>query len=387
MATTGVEQHIFEGGPKRILALDGGGIKGLLSLQFLKRIEQILAARSTSPDEFRLCDYFDLVGGTSTGAVIAAGLAKGYTVGYLERMYQELGQSIFQPSWFRKGLFRAKFDVEPLRKVLDREFGDITLGDERLRTGLAIVTKRLDTGSPWIVHNNPRGRYYKHRPGGTAVPNKDYRLAQIVRASTAAPHYFDGEEISVAEGVTGAFVDGGVSPHNNPSLQLLLLATLDGYAYQWPTGADELLIVSIGTGRSMTRLDTRNVMGSVAAKHALVSLASIMDDCAELVELMMQWGSSSVTGREIDREVGDLRNDVLGGGLPLFSYLRYDSVFDRNWLRDLGLDYSVKTVTELAQMDNPDNMPRLLEIGERSASSLVDPAHFPPQFDIGRPTA
>lgn len=69
------DEHLFNPGPKRLLALDGGGVRGMLSLSYLERIESILRSRSGDDLEFRLCDYFDLIGGTSIGAVIAAGLA------------------------------------------------------------------------------------------------------------------------------------------------------------------------------------------------------------------------------------------------------------------------------------------------------------------------
>ena len=58
----------------------------------------------------------------------------------------------------------------------------------------------------------------------------------------------------------GAFIDGGVSPHNNPALQLLMLATLEGHALRWPTGADQLLLVSLGTGSKTFALDQQDVM-------------------------------------------------------------------------------------------------------------------------------
>jgi len=75
-----VAERVKASGPKRLLALDGGGIRGVLTLEFLERIEQILKARSQKPEEFRLCDYFDLIGGTSTGSIIAAMLAYGYSL-------------------------------------------------------------------------------------------------------------------------------------------------------------------------------------------------------------------------------------------------------------------------------------------------------------------
>src|SRR5271156_5569539 len=82
-------------GPKRILALDGGGIRGILTLQFLKPVEALVKQRLGQ--DALLCDYFDLIGGTSTGSIIAAGLACGMTVAALEQLYKKIGASIFEP--------------------------------------------------------------------------------------------------------------------------------------------------------------------------------------------------------------------------------------------------------------------------------------------------
>jgi patatin-like phospholipase/acyl hydrolase len=75
-----LEEHFAAGGPKRILALDGGGIRGILSLGFLLRIEEILRERHGNDPAFRLSHYFDLIAGTSTGSIIAALLAQGESV-------------------------------------------------------------------------------------------------------------------------------------------------------------------------------------------------------------------------------------------------------------------------------------------------------------------
>ena len=80
------DRHLFAPGPKRILALDGGGVRGVVALAFLKEIERTLAAQAGRP--VRLCDHFDLIGGTSTGAIIAAGLALGHSVDELIDFYQ-----------------------------------------------------------------------------------------------------------------------------------------------------------------------------------------------------------------------------------------------------------------------------------------------------------
>jgi len=83
-------RHIFGHGPKRILAIDGGGVRGVISLTFLLRIEKILRERTNNP-QLRLCDYFDLIGGTSTGAIIATGLALGFSVEHLISIYFHVG--------------------------------------------------------------------------------------------------------------------------------------------------------------------------------------------------------------------------------------------------------------------------------------------------------
>ena len=118
-----------------------------------------------------------------------------------------------------------------------------------LQTGLAVVLKRVDTGSSWILGNNPRSKYWATPPDRAFIGNAHLPLANVVRASAAAPSYFDPEPIAIAEGqAPGLFLDGAITPHNNPSLFLFLSATLPPYGLEWPVGVDKLTIVSVGTG-------------------------------------------------------------------------------------------------------------------------------------------
>ena len=380
------DDHLLGPGPKRILALDGGGIRGALSLRILRRIEALLRERRPAGARaaFRLCDHFDLVGGTSTGAIIAAGLALGLSVDELDALYARLGRAIFDESWFRRGILRAKFSDRPLRAALKDTFGDVRLGGPELRTGLAIVTKRMDTGSPWILHNNPRGRHYAEGADGSAA-NADFLLRNVVRASTAAPHYFDPERIAIAKGRVGAFVDGGVSPHNTPALALLMLATMRGYGLGWPLGEDRLQLVSIGTGSRSKDADPSKSLRGPPIALAVTALASVMDDATALNEAMLQWFSSSPTARKIDAEAGTLEGDVFGGGPAWLSYLRYDVRLNPGWLEDrLGLAYTEAQLAGIEKMDDPGQLGRLVEIGDAAAARLVDPAHFAVGFDAGR---
>lgn len=126
------DEHFQNGGPKRILALDGGGLRGILTLGFLRRIETVLRMRHAKDPGFRLCHYFDLIAGTSTGAIIAAALALGMTVAEVIGHYQKLGREVFSKGWFRRGIVRARYDENKLTAHLKRVFGkDRMLGTSR----------------------------------------------------------------------------------------------------------------------------------------------------------------------------------------------------------------------------------------------------------------
>jgi hypothetical protein len=215
------------------------------------------------------------------------------------------------------------------------------------------------------------------------IANANYPLWQVVRASTAAPRFFDPEKIEINRGkpgetpVVGEFVDGGLSPFNNPALQALMYVTLDGYRVGWPTGADKLLVVSVGTGSA----DPAMAPAKLAVEHAVKSLFSLMDDCAALVETLLQWMSASPTARVIDREAGDLRHDLIAPA-PLIHYLRYNVALTGASLAELGLRFDDEKVAGLSAMDAPDNMTTLQEIGARAAERQVRGEDFPANFDL-----
>jgi predicted acylesterase/phospholipase RssA len=378
------DQHFADPGPKRILTLDGGGLRGILTLGILAQVEKELGERHGNHEGFRLCHYFDLIAGTSTGAIIAAGLALGMSVEELTKKYFDLGAKVFRRSLLRQGLFRAKYDEAQLIAELQAVFGpDTTLGGSALQTGLMVMVKRLDSGSPWPVSNNPQGKYFKSRPGGT-IGNGDYKLWQAVRASTAAPDYFEPERITVVsmpnhKPITGDFVDGGVSPFNNPALQAFMYATLSGYRVNWETGANQLLLVSIGTGTP----DASVRRTEIAAAHAFRSLLSLMDDCASLQETMLQWMSASPTARRIDSELDTLDGDIIGGGAALLSYIRYDCHLDHATVESLLGDKATSiAIDDLSAMDSPDNMDTLFDLGVLTGRRTCEPAHFPKAFDL-----
>jgi predicted acylesterase/phospholipase RssA len=377
------DQHLTnDGTPKRILALDGGGLRGILSLGLLQQVENILRERHRAGDEFRLSHYFDLIAGTSTGAIIAATLALGWKVEEIRQRYMTLGERVFTRSLLRQGVLRAKYDEATLIAELKKVYGaKTTLGGPELQTGLLVMTKRIDTGSPWPITNNPQGQFFAARDG--VIGNGEYPLWQVVRASTAAPAYFDPQSITIAraagaKSVSGEFVDGGVSPFNNPALMAVMFATMSGYRVNWPTGADKLLVVSIGTGAA----DPTVTHASLAAKQAIDALLSLMNDTATLQETLLQWLSDGPTARPINREVGDLQGDVLNGAAAL-TYRRYNVDLRASSVRELEPALKdPKLIEALSAMDSPTNMTILHRLGTLAAQRDIIPAHFPAAFDL-----
>ena len=281
-------------GPKRILSLDGGGIRGALTLGYLKKIETILREKENDPN-LLLCDYFDLIGGTSTGSIIAASLAIGKSVDEIVTLYMDLGGKIFgvKNDWWKPWetlkFLKASYDYSALESSLKGAFGNITLGSDQVKTGLCIVAKRADTNSVWPLINHPDGKFYDTELG----KNKNIFLWQAVRASSAAPTYFVPQMIDVGDGQRAAFVDGGVSMANNPSLTLLMVATMNGFPFHWQVGEDKLSIVSVGTGYSIFRKKTDEIEEAWLGTWAASVPDMLMQDASWQNQIVLQWLSNS----------------------------------------------------------------------------------------------
>lgn len=375
-------ERLKSAGPKRILALDGGGIKGAMTLGFLEKIEKILQKKHGNKD-LRLCDYFDLIGGTSTGSIIAALLAIGKNISSIREMYSEMGGEIFEDDRpVVGGLFVPKFKSKNLRDRLKKEFGEINIGSKKILTGLCIVTKRIDTGGTWPIFNHPDGKYYND--------NKTILLRDAVRASTAAPSYFEPERLRVKADQIGDFVDGGVSMANNPALYMYMATQLNGFPFKWKSGKENILLVSVGTGASRARFPQNKLSGVdkvIKAKHwAVSSIEMLMSDAHIFNQLMLQSISYSPENIVIDREIGDLKSDCISGK-PLLTYLRYDlpfepGVFDQYPEIESLLKKEKTDIFDLRKMDKAKNRHILSAIGDMAAIKQVQDIHFSDAFNI-----
>lgn len=379
------DSHLFGPGPKRMLALDGGGVRGAISIGFIEEIEALL--RKHKAPNATLGGWFDLIGGTSTGSIIAASLALNLTADLVAEFYHDRAPHVFRTSLRRIPGLRPRFDARVLAAEIERVVGERTLDTLDLITGFALTAKRVDTASPWIVANNPRGPYWDTAEGMPRLANRRLRLSSLIRASTAAPFYFDPEAIELFERehaagggdpreLSGLFVDGGVSPYNNPSFILFLMATLRSYGISWATGPEHLTIVSIGTG-SFRRTLHQSELGLMQplrlAHHAIISM---MDDAQTNVLATMQWLGRSLVPWPINRELGDL-SDAFPWGRPLFDFVRYDVLLEPDWLREnLDVDLPAAQVLALREIDNPTIIPLAHEIGRKAAKRQVKPEHF-----------
>jgi uncharacterized protein len=398
--TTARDRHLFGPGRKRILSLDGGGVRGMLSVGILEHLERTIEEVEGRP--MRLGEWFDLIGGTSTGSIIATLLALGWRVAEIRDLYERLGPLVFKHPWHRVVGWQAKFDGRKLKSECERLLGTRRLGTEDLVTGLGIVLKRLDTGSSWMLINNPRSTFWDDPADRSFTGNRHLLLANLVRASTAAPHFFDPELISIVEGQEpGVFIDGGLTPHNNPALMLLMTALIPAIGLNWKPGADELLVVSIGTGTFRPKLSPREATKSTALKLAVKSLSAMISENQSLILTLMTYFGQSPLRWPINLEIGDLGHLMPPGG-PLFRFLRYDARLDQAWLeQELGERLLPAAVTVLQEMDNPLNLAALLHVGrgagkrqvqaehlkgfETTAASSPPPRHEPPQDSPGLP--
>lgn len=356
-------------GPKKLLSLDGGGIRGVITLEVLQRLETMLAEQHGVQDGFVLADYFDYIAGTSTGAVIAAGLAKGMRVSQLLDLYVERGEDMFDKATLLHKL-HYQYDTQRLSKLLQTVLGkDTTLGGEDLKTLLLMIMRNATTDSPWPLSNNP-GAFYNDRSRPDC--NLNLPLWQLVRASTAAPVYFKPEVVRVG-GHDFVFVDGGVTMYNNPAFQLFLMATLPQYRLHWPTGESELLLVSIGTGTcpkadDHLRAGDMNLLFNVGSVPAALMYAALNEQ-----DLLCRVFGHCRYGAQIDREVGNLIDT--DGLLPqrLFSYLRYNAELTQEGLAALGLPDVVPE--NVQKLDSVQHIPELRRVG-RAVADQVRPEHF-----------
>src|SRR5450755_207653 len=169
----------------------------------------------------------------------------------------------------------------------------------------------------------------------------------------------------------GLFIDGGLTPHNNPALLMLMTALVPAYGLNWRIGPENLLIVSVGTGSFRPTLSPADAMRSSAIGLAIKSLAAMIAESQLLVLTLMTYLGQSPIAWPINSEIGDLGRVIAPTG-DLFRFLRYDVRLEQSWLAEnLGKHFSADFIAKLRPMDNPANMQALYELGQSAAADQV----------------
>ena len=367
-----VEERIKATGPKKILALDGGGIRGMMTVEVLAFLEEKLRKALGRGSDFVLADFFDFVAGTSTGAVIATCIALGKSMSEIRDFYIDNGKAMFDKAFLLKR-FRYKYEEVKLAGKLQEVLGrDTTLGSDRLQTVLMLVMRNATTDSPWPLSNNPMARYNDRN---RLDCNLNLPLWQLVRASTAAPVYFPPELVKMGSHEF-IFVDGGITTYNNPAFQAFLMATLGPYNMNWPTGEDNMLVVSVGTGTSpqanedLDPIDMNLLYNAGSIPSALMFAASNEQD------LLCRVFGKCLAGDVLDREVGDLIGARGPASPRLFTYMRYNVELTNQGLNALGL--SGIEPENVQKLDSVKHIADLQRIGQKVAEKKVDIEHFRP---------
>ncbi len=394
-------------GPKKLLSIDGGGIRGLVAVEFVARIEALLREHFRRPS-LVLSQYFDYIGGTSTGAIVGGLISLGYSADEIRRFYRTGARRMFTANAFQriarrtKGpisamagiigqlIYRAMYDPVPLEREIKEVIHDplaedapeaalTTFGTEKLRTLFLAVTRNASTDSPWPLSNNPRAKYnVRFGPDGhKQATNLDIPLWRIIRASTAAPVYFPAESFLVPGSTEPfTFTDGGLTVYNNPAFQLFLMATLPEYRLCWPASERDLLLISVGTGQydganlNLKPREMNLLYNAQSVPAALMLGAAVEQDLLCRIFGRIRPASNLP---EIDSEVGALVGNHAPLSNKLFSYARYNVELSKRGLSDLGItDIDPKDVQPLDDLTHLDELERVGRAAAQRDVSIED---------------
>jgi len=222
---------------KRLLCVDGGGIRGVIPAILLARLEAATG---------KACrDLFAMLAGTSTGSIITVGLLAGIRAQTLVDLYVNRGAEIFADPDLLRGAVRPKYSAAPIEGILRTMLGSDWLSQTK-GPELLVPATCIDPVMDGFFFKSWKARGTKLNPGDVQ-DDLDFQLWQIARASSAAPTYFPTAEVSSMSGKVFYMVDGGLHS-NNPSL-----AAIASAADLW--GTEDLRVLSLGTGRRASKLN------------------------------------------------------------------------------------------------------------------------------------
>ncbi len=260
----------------KVLSIDGGGIRGIIPAAILAEIE----GRTGEP----IAELFDLIGGTSTGGILALGLTKPGSDGKPQYsaedglgLYEREGSRIFSRSIWHMihsgwSVEEEKYPAEGIEGVLEEYFGDARL--KEALTEVLITSYEIERRTPFF--------FKSARAKDPQKPGFDFPMRQVARATSAAPTYFEPIKIET-DGRSDyyALIDGGVFA-NNPAMCALAEAKV-----MYPN-ADDFLVVSLGTGELTRPLPYDEVKGWGLRQWAQPIIGVIFDGVSDTVHYQLK---------------------------------------------------------------------------------------------------
>ena len=220
-----------------ILALDGGGTRGIYTAQFLAKIEQALGTSIST--------CFDLIAGTSTGAIIAGAAVSDIPMTEIVELFETETPYIFRRRWYRIPLFLSKYPNQKLAQIIAKHLPATPLGE--IGTPLIITSSEIAKSEVHIFRSN-----YRSRDSEITLTDKDVSLRDAILASCAAPTFFAPKSVD-----NFLLADGGLWA-NNPST-VAFTEALSVFGKE----AQEIRMLSVGTGHSVNMYRNRRGWGFI----------------------------------------------------------------------------------------------------------------------------
>lgn len=327
----------------RVLSVSGGGLLGVIPAAILMHYETL--GRSAYGRDYRLSDSFDLVGGSSTGAVIATGVALGLSATEIADFYLRDVPKGFKRRRGAVPLLHDIFDGDLMQKFFLKRTGGRHLERSALECHLAVTAKDLVNARPMVFSTLPGGDGVEDMTD--VVHRRDVLpLDLLLRASTAAPGLFSPVLLTLDDGEGVLAADGGLGPFNDPGLLLTRLA--------WAAGALEVDLTTLGTGSTRPRYRATRWTRGPSAIRALRALLGLIKD-------------GEAQTRQILDTIASSPSDAL-------TYRNHDMGLDRATFAGLGIDVKDQDLAAMRNISKFAGKVQLFEAALKFAQNkIVDP--------------
>jgi uncharacterized protein len=268
----------------RLLSLDGGGIKGVLSAQILVRIEKLLK-EITNDETVRIGDYFDIISGTSTGGILVCAYLTPdnlkrpiYSAENVRDFYMENGDKIFHKSFKQKilsgfGILGAEYDSKGLEEVLEKYFSITELKD-LIKPCLIPSLETEDSKCIFFKQHHAKNN------------NKDnFYVKDLLRGTTSAPTYFKPAYIKSFSGEKYSLIDGGLFA-NNPTL-CAYTEVNDIFKTSKNLTVRDVKILSLGTGENNKLYENKKIRRWGLIEWAKPSIDMMMNSSNKVTDYEM----------------------------------------------------------------------------------------------------